>query len=138
MTEDDDTPQPAIDLKNALEQMAEDGNPPDGFHMMFFSEEFKMAEDCPINVLLRKITTVYDCSDTLRRQVYQMPTGRNILSYEFAWLGDFNQLQTTMEDIDRLVNEAFGRMIEDGTLSEPPKARVQFLKEAPPEDNPDE
>ena len=81
MTEDDETPQAAIDLGEALKQMDEDGSRPDGFHMMFFSKEFTIMEECPANVLLKKITLSYDCHDTLRRQVYQMPQGDNIYSY---------------------------------------------------------
>jgi len=137
MTEDDETPQPAIDLGEALKQMDEGGNRPDGFHMMFFSPEFSIKEECPVNILLKKIALSFDCADTLKRQVYQMPKGGNIYSYEFAWFGDFHDLQDAMEAVDTLINDGFKQMLDDGVLTEPPKARVQFLKEAPdsPEDD---
>ena len=131
MSEDDETPQAAIGLDEALKQMSEEGCPPDGFHMMFFSTDFELDESCPTNILLKKITTSFNCEDTLKRQVFQMPKGKNIVTYEFAWFGDFNELQTTMETIDKLINENFATMLNDGLFNEPPKARVQFLVESP-------
>jgi len=131
MSEDDETPQAAIGLEEALRQMKEEGCPPDGFHMMFFSTEFGLDDSCPTNILLRKITNSFNCEDTLKRQVFQMPKGDNIITYEFAWFGEFNELQSTMETIDNLINENFALMLTDGILSEPPKARVQFLVESP-------
>ena len=41
----------AVDLAVALKQMKEDGVPPTGFHMMFFSEDFQNSHDCPMNQL---------------------------------------------------------------------------------------
>ena len=131
MSEDDDTPQAAIGLEEALKQMKDEGCPPDGFHMMFFSTDFELDESCPTNILLKKITTSFNCEDTLKRQVFQMPKGENIITYEFAWFGEFNELQSTMENIDKLINENFAIMLNEGLFNEPPKARIQFLVEAP-------
>ena len=131
MSEEDEIPQAAIGLEEALRQMKEEGCPPDGFHMMFFSTDFELDESCPTNILLKKITTSFNCEDTLKRQVFQMPKGENIVTYEFAWFGAFKELQTTMETIDNLINDNFALMLSDGIFSEPPKARVQFLVEAP-------
>ena len=39
--QNDEQPQAAVDLEVALKQMKDDGMPPTGFHMMFFSEDFK-------------------------------------------------------------------------------------------------
>lgn len=134
----DNTPPPAIGLEEALIQMKDEGCPPDGFHMMFFSREFGITDECPANVLLKKITMSYNCDDTLKRQVYKMPKGNDIITYEFAWFGEFDKLQTTMETIDNLINDNFALMLSDGILTEPPKARVQFLIEAPPNAHPKE
>ena len=35
----------AIGLEEAIKQMIDDGEIPDGFHMMFFSEDFSLKED---------------------------------------------------------------------------------------------
>ena len=75
MNENDETPQAAVGLEEALRQMNEEGCPPDGFHMMFFSTQFELTETCPTNILLKKITTTYNCDDTLKRQVFKLPKG---------------------------------------------------------------
>ena len=43
--QNDEQPQAAVDLEVALKQMKDDGMPPTGFHMMFFSEDFKTTDD---------------------------------------------------------------------------------------------
>tara|TARA_R110000824_G_scaffold380903_1_gene573433 strand:+ start:986 stop:1405 length:420 start_codon:yes stop_codon:yes gene_type:complete len=131
MNENDETPQAAVGLEEALRQMNEEGCPPDGFHMMFFSTQFELTETCPTNILLKKITTTYNCDDTLKRQVFKLPKGEDVISYEFAWFGEFDELQETMESIDKIVNDNFHSMLNEGIFTEPPKARVQFLVEAP-------
>jgi len=129
--ENDSTPQAAVDLEVALKQMKEDGMPPTGFHMMFFSEDFLNSEDCPMNQLLRKVGYSYDFADTIKRQVFQMPKSQ-IISYEFAWLGGFDGIQPTLEAIDTLLKEQFDKMVEDKVLLHYPQARVSFLtNEAP-------
>ena len=129
--ENDETPQAAVDLEVALKQMKDDGMPPTGFHMMFFSEDFKNDENCPMNVLLRKVGYTYDFVDTIKRQIFQMPKG-TIISYEFAWLGGFEGIQSTLEAIDKLLKEQFDKMVKDKVLRHYPQARVSFLtNEAP-------
>jgi len=129
--ENDSTPQAAVDLEVALKQMKDDGMPPTGFHMMFFSEDFANREDCPMNQLLRKVGYSYDFADTIKRQVFQMPKG-TIISYEFAWLGGFDGIQPTLEAIDTLLKEQFDKMVEDKVIRNYPQARVSFLtNEAP-------
>jgi len=125
--EDDVAPQPSIDLETALAQMKEDGNLPDGFHMMFFSEEFSMKEDCPANQLLKKVGMKYGFEDTLRRQVFQLPNDKRIISYEFMWLGDFDLIQSTMERVDEIIQQSFDLMVKNKVLSIRPKGRIQFL-----------
>lgn len=129
--QNDEQPQAAVDLEVALKQMKDDGMPPTGFHMMFFSEDFKMTDDCPMNQLLRKIGYTYDFHDTIKRQVFQMPKS-TIITYEFAWLGGFDGIQSTLESIDTLLKEQFDKMVEDKVLRQFPQARVSFLtNEAP-------
>ena len=129
--ENDSTPQAAVDLEVALKQMKDDGMPPTGFHMMFFSEDFKTTDDCPMNQLLRKIGYTYDFHDTIKRQVFQMPKS-TIITYEFAWLGGFDGIQSTLESIDTLLKGQFDKMVEDKVLRQFPQARVSFLtNEAP-------
>lgn len=129
--ENDESPQAAVDLEVALKQMKDDGMPPTGFHMMFFSEDFKNDENCPMNVLLRKVGYTYDFVDTIKRQIFQMPKG-TIISYEFAWLGGFEGIQSTLEAIDKLLKEQFDKMVKDKVLRQYPQARVSFLtNEAP-------
>jgi len=129
--ENDESPQAAVDLEVALKQMKDDGIPPTGFHMMFFSEDFKNDENCPMNVLLRKVGYTYDFVDTIKRQIFQMPKG-TIISYEFAWLGGFEGIQSTLEAIDKLLKEQFDKMVKDKVLRQYPQARVSFLtNEAP-------
>ncbi len=120
----------AVDLAVALKQMKEDGVPPTGFHMMFFSEDFQNSHDCPMNQLLRKVGIVHDFEDTVKRQVFQMPKGQ-IISYEFAWLGGFDTLQTTMETIDTLLKEQFDIMVQNKTFRAYPQARISFLGDQP-------
>jgi len=129
--ENDNTPPPSVDLDSALNQMNEAGTPPDGFHMMFFSEEFTMKEDCPTNQLLKKLGLEYNFADTIRRQVYQLPNDKKIISYEFAWLGDFNLIKNTMENVDGIIQDSFARMVSENTLTIHPKGRVQFLVSSP-------
>lgn len=129
--QNDEQPQAAVDLEVALKQMKDDGMPPTGFHMMFFSEDFKTTDDCPMNQLLRKVGYTYDFHDTIKRQVFQMPKS-TIITYEFAWLGGFDGIQSTLESIDTLLKEQFDKMVEDKVLRQFPQARVSFLtNEAP-------
>jgi len=120
-----------IGLDEALQRMKEDGTIPDGFHMMFFSEDFSLSEECPANQLLKSVGERYEFADTLRRQVFQMPKGKAIITYEFACFVDFDDLKQTMEEVDSLINESFDRMVQQGNLSTHPKARVQFLLAQP-------
>ena len=129
--EQDEQPQAAVDLEVALKQMKEDGMPPTGFHMMFFSEDFKNDETCPMNVLLRKVGYTYDFVDTIKRQIYQLPKG-TIISYEFAWLGGFDGLQSTLEAIDKLLKQQFDKMVQDKVFRQYPQARVSFLTNEQP------
>ena len=129
--ENDETPQAAVDLEVALKQMKDDGMPPTGFHMMFFSEDFKNDENCPMNVLLRKVGYTYDFVDTIKRQIYQLPKG-TIISYEFAWLGGFDGLQSTLEAIDKLLKQQFDKMVQDKVFRQYPQARVSFLTNEQP------
>ena len=122
----DEQPQAAVDLEIALKQMKDEGIPPTGFHMMFFSEDFNATDDCPMNVLLRKVGYTYDFHDTIKRQVFQLPKA-TIVSYEFAWLGGFEGIQSTLEEIDTLLKEQFDKMVEDKVLRKFPQARVSFL-----------
>ena len=131
--ENDSTPQAAVDLEVALKQMKDDGMPPTGFHMMFFSEDFKTTDDCPMNQLLRKIGYTYDFHDTIKRQVFQMPKS-TIITYEFAWLGGFDGIQSTLESIDTLLKGQFDKMVEDKVLRQFPQARVSFLTNQEPLD----
>ena len=129
--EQDEQPQAAVDLEVALKQMKEDGMPPTGFHMMFFSEDFKNDETCPMNTLLRKVGYTYDFVDTIKRQIYQLPKG-TIISYEFAWLGGFDGLQSTLEAIDKLLKQQFDKMVQDKVFRQYPQARVSFLTNEQP------
>lgn len=127
-----------VGLEEALQQMKEDGVVPDGFHMMFFSEDFTLAETCPMNQVLKMITMSFGCSDTLRRQVFQMPNNRNVITYEFAWLGALKEIKQVMEEIDQTITDAIKRLIDKNELKTPPKRRVQFLLSQQPnlEDRP--
>jgi len=136
-TPDDEQPQAGVDLEIALKQMKDDGMPPTGFHMMFFSEDFKMSDDCPMNQLLRKIGYTYDFHDTIKRQVFQMPKS-TIITYEFAWLGGFDGIQSTLETIDTLLKGQFDKMVEDKVLRKFPQARVSFLTNETPLETEDE
>ena len=78
-----------VDLSIALEQMNDDGTPPTGFHMMLLSPDFGMDEKCPTLQLLKMLGLEYDFADTVKRQVFQLPEDRVIISYEFCmarWL----------------------------------------------------
>jgi hypothetical protein len=127
ITKDNESVPQSVGLDEALQQMKEDGVVPDGFHMMFFSEEFSLAETCPMNQVLRMITMNFGCSDTLRRQVFQMPNNRNVITYEFAWLGPFEEIKQVMENIDRTITDAINRLMKNNELKTAPKRRVQFL-----------
>lgn len=104
---------------------------------MFFSEDFKMSDDCPMNQLLRKIGYTYDFHDTIKRQVFQMPKS-TIITYEFAWLGGFDGIQSTLETIDTLLKGQFDKMVEDKVLRKFPQARVSFLTNETPLETEDE
>ena len=132
--ESNNVPQ-TVGLDEALAQMKEENTIPDGFHMMFFSEEFLLTEDCPMNTLLKMITTRYNCVDSLKRKVFQLPKNQVITTYEFAWLGDFNEIKEVMEQIDETINDGLKRMLDSKTLLIPPKRRVQFLFEELSEDD---
>jgi hypothetical protein len=125
-----DEAEQAVDLEVALKQMKDDGMPPTGFHMMFFSEDFQNSHDCPMNQLLRKVGIVHDFEDTVKRQIFTMPNGQ-IISYEFAWLGGYDNLQTTMETIDTLLKEQFDIMVQNKTFRAYPQARISFLTDQP-------
>ncbi|MHA1138468.1 MAG: hypothetical protein ACTSSE_18465 [Candidatus Thorarchaeota archaeon] len=132
MSEADTQPEPEpVNLAVALKQMKEDGKPPVGFHMMFFSSEFKNTEECPTLQLLKMLGAEYDFADTIKRQVFQMPKDLVIMSYEFAWLGGFEGLQEAMEGINKILEDQFRRMVETKTLLEIPQARISFLGEQP-------
>ena len=120
-----------VDLSIALEQMNDDGTPPTGFHMMLLSPEFGRDEKCPTLQLLKMLGLEYDFADTVKRQVFQLPEDRVIISYEFAWLGGFDTLQSTMESIDKIIAGQMERMVEDGILSQKPQARISFLAAMP-------
>tara|TARA_R110002012_G_scaffold315755_1_gene530016 strand:+ start:10348 stop:10737 length:390 start_codon:yes stop_codon:yes gene_type:complete len=116
-----------VDLETALNQMEKDGTIPDGFHMMFFSDEFKLTEDCTMNKMLKMITESFQCADTLKRQIYQMPDGRNIITYEFAWIGDFSKIQSVMEEMDSTINDGIKRIMAANEMENTPQRRIQFL-----------
>jgi len=116
-----------VDLQTALNQMEEDDILPDGFHMMFFSDEFKLTEDCPMNNLLKMVCEHYNCSDTLKRQIYQMPENKSITTYEFAWIGEFSKIQNVMEEMDRTINDGLKRLVDSKQMVNAPRRRIQFL-----------
>ena len=62
-----------------------------------------------------------------------MPQDQVIISYEFAWLGGFETIKSTLESIDNIIGEQLGRMVEQGILSTKPQARISFLAEVPPD-----
>lgn len=117
----------AIGLEEAIKQMKDDGEVPDGFHMMFFSEDFTLNEDDPTNILLKSVGERFGFAEHIRRQVFQLPKDQTVVTYEFPCFVGIDDLQQTMEEVDALINEAFGRMVTDNTLTVLPKARVQFL-----------
>ena len=121
----------AVDLTEALKEMEAQGTPPSGFHMMFFSPHFGMTEECPVLQLLKMLGAEYDFTDTIKRQVFQMPQDLVIISYEFAWLGGYEGLQQAMEGINKILEDQFRRMVENKTLIEIPQARISFLAEQP-------
>ena len=123
----------SVDLGTAIEQMVEDGMPPDGFHMMFFSEDFELTEECPTNQLLKMLGLQHSFADTIKRQVFQMPKGK-IITYEFAWIGPVSQLKATLEDIDGVIQDSFNRMVESKELRRHPQGRVSFLATPPQHD----
>ena len=131
MSEDTELAPEPVNLAEALKQMDDDGNPPVGFHMMFFSSEFKNAENCPTLQLLKMLGAEYNFGDTIKRQVFQMPKDLVIMSYEFAWLGGFEGLQEAMEGINKILEDQFRRMVENKSLNEIPQARISFLAEQP-------
>ena len=131
MSEDTELAPEPVNLAEALKQMDDDGNPPVGFHMMFFSSDFKNAENCPTLQLLKMLGAEYNFGDTIKRQVFQMPKDLVIMSYEFAWLGGFEGLQEAMEGINKILEDQFRRMVENKSLNEIPQARISFLAEQP-------
>ena len=122
-----------VDLSTALEKMNADGHPPTGFHMMLLSPQFGKDEDCPTLQLLKKLGLEYNFADTVKRQVFQLPQDRVIISYEFAWLGGYDGIQSTMEEIDKIIAVQMERMVADGILSQKPQARISFLATMPEE-----
>ena len=120
----------SVDLATAIENMNESGTPPTGFHMMLLSPDFGMKEDCPTLQLLKMMGEEYDFKDTIKRQVFQLPKS-TIISYEFAWLGGFDNLQDTMERVDKIIGEQMERFVDDGTLKSIPQARISFLAPMP-------
>ena len=131
MSEDTELAPEPVNLAEALKQMDDDGNPPVGFHMMFFSSDFKNSENCPTLQLLKMLGAEYNFGDTIKRQVFQMPKDLVIMSYEFAWLGGFEGLQEAMEGINKILEDQFRRMVENKSLNEIPQARISFLAEQP-------
>ncbi len=129
----DEQPPASVDLGTAIEQMVEDGMPPNGFHMMFFSEDFQLTESCPTNQLLKMLGMQHGFADTIKRQVFQMPKGK-IITYEFAWLGPVEDLQQTLESIDGIIQDSFKRMVQDKELRRQPQGRVSFLATPPAND----
>ena len=128
MSEDTETqtaPEP-VNLAEALKQMDADGHPPVGFHMMFFSSEFKNSEDCPTLQLLKMLGAEYDFGDTIKRQVFQMPKDLVIMSYEFAWLGGFEGLQEAMEGINKILEDQFRRMVENKSCASKSKINLSL------------
>ena len=121
----------AVDLAEALKEMEAQGTPPSGFHMMFFSPHFGMTEECPVLQLLKMLGAEYDFSDTIKRQVFQMPQDLVIISYEFAWLGGFNDIQQVMEAVNDILEDQFTRMVDNKVLKEKPQARISFLAPLP-------
>ena len=117
----------AVDLTEALNEMEAQGTPPSGFHMMLFSPYFGMTEQCPVLQLLKMIGAEYNFTDTIKRQVFQLPKDRIIISYEFAWLGGFHDLQQVMESINDTLEDQFTRMVDNKVLKEKPQARISFL-----------
>ena len=65
MSEENTEPE-NVDLSTALTKMEEDGHPPTGFHMMFFSSDFENNEDCPTLQLLKMLGQEYDFTDTIQ------------------------------------------------------------------------
>jgi hypothetical protein len=122
----------AIGLEEAIKQMKDDGEVPDGFHMMFFSEDFTLTEDDPTNILLKSVGERFGFAEHIRRQVFQLPKDQTVVTYEFPCFVSIDDLQQTMEEVDSLINESFDRMVKDKTLTVFPKARVQFLSAQPP------
>jgi hypothetical protein len=131
MSEDTQIAPDPVNLAEALKQMDEDGKPPVGFHMMFFSSDFKNSEACPTLQLLKMLGAEYNFGDTIKRQVFQMPKDLIIMSYEFAWLGGFEGLQEAMEGINKILEDQFRRLVENKSLNEIPQARISFLAEQP-------
>jgi len=122
-----------VDLSIALEQMKNDGHAPTGFHMMLLSPDFGMDENCPMLQLLKMLGLEYDFADTVKRQVFKLPQDHVIISYEFAWLGGYEGIQSTMENIDKILAVQMDKMVEEGILSQKPQARISFLAAMPEE-----
>ena len=95
--------------------------------MMLLSPEFRQDEECPTLQLLKKLGLEYDFTDTIKRQVFQLPEDNVIISYEFAWLGGYEFIQSAMETIDVIIAGQMDRMVADGTLTQKPQARISFL-----------
>ena len=123
-------PEP-VDLSTALEKMKDDGHAPTGFHMMLLSPEFGTTEERPTLQLLKMLGLKYDFTDTIKRQVFQLPQDHVIISYEFAWLGGYEGIQSTMESIDTIIAGQMEKMVEEGILSQKPQARISFLAAMP-------
>ena len=66
-----------------------------------------------------------------------MPNNKNIITYEFAWIGAFDLIQGIMEEMDSTINDGIKRMIANKTLTEAPKRRIQFLLAMPQNEDED-
>ena len=64
-----------VGIDEALNQMKEDGHPPTGFHMMFFSEDFTLKNDCPTNQLLQMVCEIHTQLDEVLHQLKYLNCG---------------------------------------------------------------
>ena len=83
--------------------------------------------------LLKMLGLEYDFADTVKRQVFKLPQDHVIISYEFAWLGGYEGIQSTMENIDKILAVQMEKMVEEGILSQKPQATISFLAAMPEE-----
>ena len=78
-----------------------------------------------MNQLLRKLATLTISMILSNSQVFQMPKS-TIITYEFAWLGGFDGIQSTLESIDTLLKGQFDKMVEDKVLRQFPSKSIIF------------